>query len=194
MLLNAREVVNKSNSEKLILLSIEDITERKKAQQKVIESENRYHNMIYSSPSMIGIYKGPEMIIEIANDAILSSWGKTRDVIGKSIFTVLPEIASQGFDKILSDVYKTGKAFHSYEMPVTLIKNGKNELIYYSFIYQPQRNIKNEIEGVAVIANEVTPQAIYNKKIKESEENFRQLAELMPQLISNADENGRSFL
>lgn len=193
MLLNAREVVNKSNSEKLILLSIEDITERKKAQQKVIESENRYHNMIYSSPSMIGIYKGPEMIIEIANDAILSSWGKTRDVIGKSIFTVLPEIASQGFDKILSDVYKTGKAFHSYEMPVTLIKNGKNELIYYSFIYQPQRNIKNEIEGVAVIANEVTPQAIYNKKIKESEENFRQLAELMPQLISNADENGRSF-
>ncbi len=193
MLLNAREVVNKSNSEKLILLSIEDITERKRAQQKVIESENRYHNMIYSSPSMIGIYKGPDMIIEIANDAILNSWGKTRDVIGKSIFAVLPEIMTQGFDKILSDVYKTGKAFHSYEMPVTLIKNGKKELIYYSFIYQPQRNVNNEIEGVAVIANEVTPRAIFNKKIKESEENFRQLAELMPQLISNADESGKSF-
>ena len=33
MLLNAREVINKNSTEKLILLSIEDITERKRAQE-----------------------------------------------------------------------------------------------------------------------------------------------------------------
>jgi PAS domain S-box-containing protein len=183
-------VINKTNSEKLILLSIEDITERKKAQRKVEESEHRYHNMIYSSPSMISIFKGEDMIIEIANDAILNSWGKNKEIIGKSIFSVLPEILEQGFDKILLKVFKTGTPFITYEMPITLLRNGKKELIYYTFVYQPQRNVNGEIEGVAVIANEVTPQALLNKKIKESEENFRQLAELLPQKISKADADG----
>jgi two-component system CheB/CheR fusion protein len=193
MLLNAREVINKDNSEKLILLSIEDITQRKKAQRKLQESEDRYHNMIYSSPSMIGIFKGENMIIEIANDAILKSWDKNKDVIGKSVFSVLPEIVGQGFDKILLNVFKTGTPFHSYETPVTLLRHGKAELIYYSFVYQPQRNVNGEIEGVAVLANEVTPQAILHKKIEESEENFRQLSELMPQKISKADAAGNVF-
>ena len=193
MLLNAREVINKSNSEKLILLSIEDITDRKKAQRKVEESEHRYHNMIYSSPSMIAIFKGEDMIIEIANDAILNSWDKDKNIIGKSIFTVLPEIIVQGFDKLLLKVYKTGTAHHSYETPITLLRHGKEELIYYSFVYQPQRNVNGEIEGVAVIATEVTPQAILNKQIKESEENFRQLAELIPEKISKADADGNVF-
>jgi len=193
MLLNAREVIHKNSSEKLILLSIEDITERKEAERRVKISEYRYHNMINSSPSMICIFKGKEMIIEIANEAILKSWDKGHDCIGKSLFTVLPEIKAQGFDKLLMNVFKTGKPFHAYESPVTLIRKGKAELIYYNFTYQAQRNSKEEIEGVAIIANEVTPQAILNKKIKESEENFRQLAELMPQKISHADESGRVF-
>jgi two-component system CheB/CheR fusion protein len=193
MLLNAREVINKSNSEKLILLSIEDITERKKAQQKVEESEHLYHNMIYSSPSLICILSGEEMMIDIANDAILNSWGKNKTIIGKSIFAVLPEIVGQGFDEILLNVYKTGTPYHSYETPVTLNRNGKVDLIYYSFVYQPQRDVNGEIKGVAIIANEVTPQALLNIKIKESEENFRQLAELVPQKISKADASGKVF-
>lgn len=190
MLLNAREVINKSNSEKLILLSIEDITERKKAHAKVEESEHRYHNMIYSSPSMIAIFKGEDMIIEIANDAILTSWDKTKNIIGKSIFAVLPEIMAQGFDKLLLNVYKTGTPHHSYETPVKLLRHGKEELVYYSFVYQPQRNVNAEIVGVAIIANEVTPQAILNKKIEESEKQFRLMAELMPQKVWASDAEG----
>jgi two-component system CheB/CheR fusion protein len=193
MLLNAREVINKINSEKLILLSIEDITERKKAQRKVVESEYLYHNMIYSSPSLICILRGEDLIIDIANDAILNSWGKNKDVIGKSIFAVLPEIVVQGFDKIMLNVLKTGTPYQSYETPVTLTRHGKTDLIYYSFVYQPQRNVNGEIKGVAIIANEVTPQAILNKKIKESEESFRQLSDFIPQIISKADADGNIF-
>lgn len=190
MLLNAREVINKSNAEKLILLSIQDITEKKKAQLKLVESEHRYHNMIYSSPYMIAIFKGVELIIEIANDAILESWGKGKEIIGKSIFAVLPEITVQGFDKLLLSVYRTGTPYYAFESPVRLIRHGKEEVVYYSFVYQPQRNMHGEIEGVAILANEVTPQAILNLKLRESEENFRQLAQLVPQKISRADADG----
>ena len=152
-----------------------NITERKLAEEKIKESESRFYELIYSSPSLMAILKGEDMIIEVANDAIIESWGKEKDIIGKSIFLVLPEVLEQDFDKLLLNVYKTGEPFHAYETPVTLLRNGINELIYYNFVYQAQRKMNGEIEGVAIIANEVTPQALLNKKIKESEERYHAL-------------------
>ena len=183
ILLNALEITREKKEEKLILLSIEDVTERNHAQKKIKESEHRYHEMIYSSPSMMAILKGEDMIIEIANDAVLESWGKGKDLIGKSIFDALPETVEQGFDKLLLSVYKTGQPVRAHESPVTLLRNGTKELVYYNFIYQAQRNVHGEVEGVAIIANEVTPQAALNKKIKASEEKFRLLVMQAPVAI-----------
>ncbi|WP_394993106.1 PAS domain-containing protein [Emticicia sp.] len=161
-----------------------DVTEQVIARKKVEASEFRFHNMIATSPSMIAIFKGEDMIIEIANDSIIESWGKGKDIVGKSLLSIMPEITEQGFDKILSDVYKTGIPFHAYEAPVSLIRNGKLEVLHYTFAYQAQRNINGEIEGVAVIANEVTPQAKMNLKIRESEGRFRQLVKQAPVAIA----------
>ena len=160
-----------------------DITERKQVEEKIAESQYRFHELIYSSPSMMAILTGENMIIEIANDAIITSWGKGTDVIGKSIFSVLPEIIEQGFDKLLLSVYKTGKPFHAYETPVRLVRNSISELIYYNFVYQAQRNINGVIEGVAIIANEVTSQALLNKRIRASEEKFKLLVLQAPVAI-----------
>ncbi|MBC7381566.1 MAG: PAS domain S-box protein [Bacteroidia bacterium] len=167
-----------------------EITEEVRIRKKIEESEYRYHNMIYSSPSLIAIFGGEEMIIDIANEPILESWGKGKDIVGKSLFSVIPEITESGLDKILLNVYKTGTPFHAYEMPINILRHGKWQLMHYTFVYQAQRNINGIIEGVAVIANEVTPQALLNKKIKESETIFRQLADSMPQKITIADKDG----
>ena len=163
-----------------VIVFATDVTEMVLARKKVEESEFRFHNMVYTSPSMIAIFKGKDMIIEIANDAIIEAWGKGKDVIGKSLFEVLPEATEQGFDKLLQSVYETGEPIHAYEMPTTLLRNDTQQLMYYSFIYQAQRNVYGEIEGVAVLANEVTPQVEAKIKIKESEERFRSLADNVP--------------
>ncbi len=180
VVLNARELVNESSSEKLILLAIADITEQKIARKKIEESEHRYQSMVYNSPSMIAILKGEDMIIEIANDAMIETWGKGKDIIGKSVFEVMPETVEQGFDKMLQQVYETGEPLLVYEMPVTIIRNGEQELMHYTFIYQAQRNVQGKVEGVAILANEVTLQVEAKIKIKESEERFRTLADNVP--------------
>ncbi|MBC7382430.1 MAG: PAS domain-containing protein [Bacteroidia bacterium] len=166
-----------------ILVHGVDVTEQVLARKKIEESEFRYHNMIYTSLSLIAIFKGEDMVIDIANDAILESWGKGKNIIGKSLISIMPEIVEQGFEKILLNVYKTGEPYYAYETPVTLIKNGKPELMHYTFVYQAQCNADGEIEGVAVIASEVTPQVELNKKIKASEEKFRLLVLQAPVAI-----------
>lgn len=134
--------------------------------------ERLYHNLIHTSTSLMAILNGPEMIVSIANDSILYSWGKGKEIIGKSLFDTMPEIVEQGFDKILREVFKTGTTYSASEMPVELVRGGRKELVYYTFSYVVLRNEKAEIEGVAIIANEVTPGAIPNEKFRERERRF----------------------
>jgi PAS domain S-box-containing protein len=157
-----------------------DVTDRKKAEQKLQESEHHFANMVYSSPSLISILKGENLIVEIANNAIVESWGKGKDVIGKPLLEIVPELIEQGFAEIFNKVYTTGISFEANEKPIYVMRNGKMKLSYYTFIYQAQRDINNSIEGISIIGYEVTPQAEYNINLRESEERFRSLADNVP--------------
>ena len=55
MLLNAREIVSKTNAEKLILLSIEDITEATISRNKIRQSEARFRNLAESLPQLVWV-------------------------------------------------------------------------------------------------------------------------------------------
>lgn len=169
-----------------------DITKEIDARKKIEESEKRFYNLIFSSPSAIAILNGPDLVITIANESILDMWGKGKEVIGKKYFEVLPELIDQGFQEIFEQVYKTGIPYHAFETPINFLHNGVDNLKYYNFILFPQRNLMNEINGIGIIATEVTTQAIINKNIKESEERFRTLTQTLPQLIWVTDAKGNA--
>lgn len=184
------KVIN-AGKEKCILLEIEDITEKVRADKDLKESIHRFNEFIYSSPSLIAILGGRDLIVQVANESMIETWGKGTGVIGKPLIReVLPEMAEQGMEDIFHEVYDTGLPFHAHEMPLYHSRNGKLELGYFDFIYQPQRNMKGEIDGVAVIATEVTEKAELHQKIKEDERKFRQLADLIPDKISTGTPDG----
>ena len=158
--------------------------------QSLRETNHRYHSLIHSSSQLIAILLGEDMIISVANEAIMETWGKGENIHGKSLFEIMPEIIDQGFGELLREVYRTGIPFHANEMPVYLLRHGRKEQMHYTFIYQAQRDSMGKIEGVAIIATEVTPQVELNRKIKESEANFRQLAEFMSEKFASTDGEG----
>ena len=167
-----------------------EVTQQVLARKKIEETEHKYQNLIYTSPYMIAIFKGRNLIIEIANDAILETWGKGKDVIGKSFYDVLPEAVEQGFDKLILNVFETGEPYHAYETPITLRRNERWELMHYNFIYQAQRNEQGEIEGVAILANEVTPQVIAKNELILA----KKYAEIKTGIAENAMQAKQQFL
>lgn len=193
MILNAMEIRRETRDSNLILLSIEDITQRKAIASKLEETRHRHEEMIYSSPSLIAILEGPEFILSIANDAFLKHLGEVENIIGTPYLEAVPELEEQGLGEILRKVYRTGEPNYVHEMPVNVTRNGKQELSYYNFVYQAQRDLKGGIEGVAILANEVTVQAELSKAIKESEARFHQVADLTPDKIICADTAGKIY-
>jgi PAS domain S-box-containing protein len=161
-----------------------DIHDRIETEQKLKESEQRYNNLILSSPFGIGLLEGEELVITTANEPILEIWGKGKEMLGKKYFEALPELVRQGYPEVFTKVYKTGIPFNAYETPVTLIHNGEEKTRYYDFVIFPQRNIKKEVKGIGIIVTEVTSQAILNKNIKESAIRFATTVHQAPVAIS----------
>ena len=184
LLMNALQIKNDNGSEQLILLAIEDITERKTAEQKIETtniilkeknklikaSEKRFSNILSQSLMAIAILKSPEMIVNFANEAIIDIWGKGKNVIGKPLVEVLPEIKNQVFPQLLTDVYNTGVHFASNEIKCVINRNGQEEDCYFNLIYQPFRDVDDTITGVVVIATEVTEQVLAKNRVQENEE------------------------
>ncbi len=190
MRLNAREVINKGNSENLILLSIEDITERTMARRKIEESEKRYHMMFMQSPFSFAVMKGKEMVVTLANDSIKKVWGKGNNVEGKPLLRTLPELKNGPVPALLDKVYSTGIPFYGYELLIPIKRKGKLEDVYFNFVYQPYLEADETISGVVVIAYEVTSEVNVQKRIAQSEKQFRLMAELMPQKVWTSDSKG----
>ena len=171
------------------------LAEQHQAEQKTLkriaESNERYYTMLMKSSFAFSIMTGKDMVVTLANDLMKSFWGKGENVEGKTLLQVLPELANQPFPQLMNQVYETGIPYYTNEILAQLVNNDKIEDRYFNVAYQPVYEQDNSISGVSTIAYEVTEQVNNRKKIEESELHFRQLANLMPAKISNADKDGK---
>jgi PAS domain S-box-containing protein len=171
---------------------VRDITDKKKHQQELEVSEKRFRTLVMESPVPKAIIKGKDMVIEIANSALLKNiWKKKEsDVHGKKLFKIFPELRKQKYAQLLEEVYKTGNVYAESESLLYINRNGKNHEYYIDFEYAPQRESDNTISGIKITLIDVTEKVQARKKIEESEKRFRSLTESIPQLIWETDEKG----
>jgi PAS domain S-box-containing protein len=177
--INNAPLLNEQNELLYIIHSAIDITDRIQAEQKVesIKGIEKAYNLFMNAPVTIAIVSKDKYTIELANEGMLDVWGRNNEVIGKPLFEAIPELEHQGFKELLNNVLNTGEAFYGYEHPSTIIKNGKETVYYFDFIYKPYYDDENhdKVTGVIGIAHDVTEQVLARKKVTEVTErlNFR---------------------
>jgi PAS domain S-box-containing protein len=172
-----------------------DITEKKNI-EKAIEIERlQFFNIYSQAPSYMGILNGRDHVYELANELYLQLIDK-KDIIGKAIKDVLPELETQGIFEILDNVYQTGESFSANEMLITFDRysNGKLKDVYLNFIFQARRDANNTIDGIFIFGNDVTEQVLSRKKIEESEKMYKDLIHKLPVATYSCDAEGRIVL
>ncbi|MFT2009296.1 PAS domain-containing protein [Pontibacter sp. 13R65] len=136
------------------------------AERKIMEQ------LIHKAPFFCCTLKGPDHRYELVNEnyqKLLPS----KDMLGKSVAEVLPEVVEQGFLQILDKVYTTGEDFVAEGVPIKLDRYNNNQLeeMYLTFIYQAMRNEHGEIIGILVFGYDVTEQEQNKQKISKPELN-----------------------
>jgi len=143
-------------------------------------SDTFYQPFVDQAPLAIGLLRGKDLVVEVGNDRIFEVWGKDRSIIGKPLIEALPEINDQEFPELLAHVYNTGQSYYGNGARAKLVRNGKLEELYFDFVYSPLRDKAGKIDGILVLATEVTAQFVAMLALEASEERFRSLVEEAP--------------
>ncbi|HYH16622.1 MAG TPA: ATP-binding protein [Flavisolibacter sp.] len=157
-------VLNTAGKVEYIIHTTVDITHLVLAEQKseAAKSIEKAYNFFMSAPVIIGFLKGDNYIIELANEGLLEVWGRTKEVVGQSLMQAIPELEAQGFKALLDRVRITGQPFFAYEYPITLHRHGKEEVLYFDFVYKPfyEEETIGKASGVISVGHDVTAQVL----------------------------------
>ncbi len=134
-------------------------------------------NIIDAIPMPVGMYVGDTLKIELANAAMIKTYGKGNDVLGKTYLEVVPEIEKQQIlDEALS-VLKNGTAFHATAKKVDLVIDGVMKEHYFNYSFIPLFDDQGQVYGVLNTGTDVTDLQLAKQQMHHSNEKLKMAIE-----------------
>jgi len=135
MLLNARQIEQAWGKERIILLAIEDITERRRAADLLADSEERFRRLFETASDGIVLLEKKEGHVAHANPAIKKILGYSQaECLGKKLHDIGVSIDTRDFSATMQDLDREGILY--YEDVPLKTRSGQE---IYSDIYMVDR-------------------------------------------------------
>lgn len=183
-----------------VLLTVQETTARVRARSleaeharlaKALHAQRTQllEDVFRNAPSFLHVLRGPEFIVELANDAYYRLVGH-RDLLGRPAVDTMPEAGNEGFHAILNRVRSTGEPFIGRELPVTLARRTGVPLQqrYIDLVYQPLFDVNGICSHVLGHGVDVTEQVNARKQAEHelavSRQRFEFLAQALERLAS----------
>ena len=172
------------SGEEVLLTNVRDITERKKAEEKLSTSEKKFRNLFNNMSSGVAVYEaindGQDFYFKDFNLAVEKIENITKeDLIGKSVLKIFPGIKEFGLFEIFQKVWRTGKPEHH---PISQYKDERITGWRENYVY------KLPSGEIVAVYDDITRQKQAEQNLKESEEKYREaynLAELYKDLFAH---------
>lgn len=156
------------------------------------EDDHKLVNIIKQAPLGITLLKGPDFMVEMANNNYLELVDKSgHELVGQPLLKALPEV-KEAVGSILTQVYETGEPYYGNEFPVDLNRYGTIEKAYFNFIYHPLKGSDEKINGIMVVASDITGAIKAKSVLSERERQFGNL--IMQSPIGMAIFTGEDFV
>jgi two-component system sensor histidine kinase VicK len=147
------------------------------------------YNIVPNAPIGICILHADTLYAEIANDKFLEVAGKPReDIEGKFYWDAFAEVRDY-YEQALNDVVRNGVAYHADEVEMTLIRHGKPEMVYVTFVYSPIKDEFGKVTKVSVWVLENTAQVIARQKIEIANEELEKADKDLRKLFHQLEES-----
>lgn len=138
-------------------------------------------NILLNSPFPMFLFWG-DTLKSFYNDAyrpILGVDGKHPNILGLNGKESWAEIW-EDIEPMLKVVTDQGESIWRENLMIPIFRNGQMEDVYWTFSYSPVKDESGHVSGVLVIVTETTEAVLAERRLRESERRFRELANLSP--------------
>jgi len=149
---------------------------REESRRALSDSEKRIRELFRQAPGFMCILRGPDHVIEFANDSYQLLVGD-RELLGRPVRAAFPEVEGQGFFELLDRVYRSGEAITGSDTALQLRRGPQDPLEshFVDFVYQPIKDAAGCVSGIFVEGFDVTARVLAQRELRRSED-LRQLA------------------
>ena len=149
---------------------------------------DRLQALLADAPALIALTRGPEHVAVFASSQV-RKLAPGREIIGRRLRDVLPQLAGQGILEAGDDVFRSGRPFTARELRLTLLlRPGRPEREgWFDFLCRPTRDSDGRIDGLLFFGIDVTKQVQARQKVEAAaqallaqQEWFEAVLDLMP--------------
>ena len=164
-----------------------DITGRKKIEEALRESEDKYRSLIqYSSDPIFSF--NPDETYKFVNESFAKVFGlNPKDITGKSPHFIFPYDEAEKRLTMVRQVLRTGE---KGEIEVKVVAQS-GEVLYYLTMLDPIKNNKGEVLFVTCISKDITARKLAEVKLQENEELYRNLVVRIPDGVYKSTHDGK---
>jgi PAS domain-containing protein len=135
-----------------------------------LSEKELFISLVEASPMPTAFYTGRSLVITMANQGMLSFWGKDASIIGKPLQEAVPELVGQPFLNLLDQVYTSGHAYHAKEDKAELLVDGQLQSFYFNYTYKPLKNEDGQTTAIIHTAIDVTELVLNRQEITKTQE------------------------
>ncbi len=173
----SRKTIDYNGRPALLLTGI-DITGRKRTEEALRNSEERYRQLTESSADFIYVI-GRNFRVQYVNRSGATSLRLSQeDAIGKGIESLFPLDTHEHMKKSLSQVFDTGKPYSS-----EMVHRFYSGDFYIHVVLTPLFDSDGSVGSVMGVSRDINDLKKAESALRESEEKFRVLAETSPTAI-----------
>ncbi|MBP6672265.1 MAG: PAS domain S-box protein, partial [Bacteroidetes bacterium] len=168
--------------QQVVVAFINDITERKRMDQELVESERRFRGIL-EDISLVSVILDSHGRITMANDYLLNLTQHAReDVLGKSWFDIfVPENDREKIRAVFHNGIQRGDIPQPFENRI-ITRSGNERTVRWTNI--AMYDTANKISGVTSIGEDITEQKKTELILREREEQYRTLITTMQQGVA----------
>ncbi|MFA5064837.1 MAG: PAS domain S-box protein [Dehalococcoidia bacterium] len=164
-----------------------DITQRRRAEKALIESETKYRSLIETSSSGVAV-ADETGVLTMVNDRLCQIYGYSRDeVLGRQFFDFIhPEDRNRIVNDFMEAVAK------AQVLPAIEFRGlRKDGSVIWLFTNPSALVIEERLSGFSVIIQDITSLKQAEEALKESEQRYRSLFQHNPNAVYSLDLQGR---
>ena len=203
ILLNARQIFRKNIGSHIILLAMEDITERKLAEERISEVIRQQQAILDNIPNIAWLKDRKGRYVAV-NDPFGKAFGVApKDLVGKNDYDIYPPELAVKYEKDFREVMATGTRTYFEES----IVDREGKIQYVEKIETPIFNDTGVVIGIIGIAHDITSRkevevtlrhdsthdiltGLYNRAFFDEELERLAHSRMFPMSIVMADVNG----